>query len=54
MKRLTRELIYFRGSMETHRRTVFEEDGRYWVKWYGQMVEVEQGRFGVWRTKEAY
>lgn len=54
MKRVTRELIYFRGSKETHRRTVFEEDGKYYVKWYGQMVEVVKGQFQVWRTKEEY
>ena len=54
MKRYTRNIIYFTGSKEAHRRTIFEEDGRFYVKWYGQMVEVEQGRFGSWRTKEAY
>lgn len=50
MQRVTRDRIYFCEVCETHRRTIFEEDGRFYVKWHGGFVEVENSK-GYWRTK---
>ena len=47
--------IYLTGSMAWDRRNVYEQDGKFYIKWYGQIVEVER-RVGAdhYRTVEAY
>lgn len=51
MKRVTRDRVYFCSVQETHRRTIFTEDGKFFVKWQGGFVEVNNKR-GYWRTNE--
>lgn len=51
--------VYLRGSKKTIRRTVYRsvEDGRYYIVWYGNYIEVEAAYVNVqhgWVTREEY
>lgn len=60
MEKLTTQRIYFWGSGEYHERLVFERnDGTFWCRWYGQLVQVEnryndKWSSSGWRTIESY
>lgn len=55
MKRYMSDVeVYFMGSMRHIRKTIYKENGLYYVKWYGNNVQVVQTRFGTWKTVEAY
>ena len=53
MKNYGRYKINFTGSKTTIERTVYEKDDKYFVKWYGEYIEVTRNSFG-WKTVEAY
>ena len=52
--------IWFYGSNSTYSRVVYRDpDGKHWIRWGRQMVEVIQAdddewASGGWRTVEAY
>ena len=51
MKRFTRDIIRFTDGYRA-RRTVFEENGRFFAKRFGGLVEIDKDVFGVWREKK--
>ena len=51
MKRFTRDIIRFCDGYRA-RRTVFEEQGKFYAKRFGGMVEIIKDDFGVWREKK--
>ena len=48
MKRYYRDIIRFKCG-ENHRRTIFAEGDKFFVKWLGGMVEVMQDVNKVWK-----
>lgn len=46
MKRVERDIIRFCDGRR--RRTIFEEDGKFYAKFHGGMVEVKKDKLGVW------
>ena len=49
-----REEIYFTGSKELHWRNLYGKNGKFYVQWYGEMIEVTPGRLNIWKTVEPY
>ena len=45
--------IYLTGSRKTIRRAVFDDNGRWFVIWYKQLIEVLKGTTGYY-TAEPY
>ena len=60
MKNMGTRLVYLTGSEKTVERVLWmDENGAYWVKWYGEKIQVyhPQGFTNVtsgWRTVEDY
>ena len=60
MEKLEAKRIYLTGSRKTVERVVWKDnDGRYWIRWGGEMVQVyhPDGYVNVtagWRTVEDY
>ena len=54
MKNIGRYEIYLTGSRKWIMRSVLEEEGRHFVKWYGQKIEVVRGEANYYRTVEKY
>lgn len=47
--------VWMRGSHETIRRTVYISDDRYWIVWYGSLIEVRRSNSGFgFRSIEEY
>jgi len=42
MTRFTSDRIYLTGSRKTIQRVVFTENNLYFIKWYGQYIQVEK------------
>ena len=40
MKNMGKYSIYLTGSRKTIQRSVYEENGKYFIKFYGQYIEV--------------
>lgn len=55
MKSHGRYSIYLTGSHKHIERTVYEdENGKCYIKWYGDMIEVYRGQSGAYVTVEKY
>lgn len=52
-KRFTSDRVYLTGSRRTIQRIVFEENGLYYVKWYGEYIQVAKAATGYY-TVEPY
>lgn len=52
MYRITRDIIRFTNG-ELHRRTIFKDNDKYFVKWNDGMVEVIKNDHGVWNEKKS-
>ena len=46
--------IYFIGSRITVNRVVFTDNQKFFVRWYGNLIEVERGMGGYFQTVETY
>lgn len=46
LKSVSRESVYFTGSRRHYVRTVYAENDKFFVKWYGEFIEVKKTRFG--------
>lgn len=47
--------VYFKGRRELIMRTVFVKNNKYYVRWYGNFIEVEKNPIdGEFRTVETY
>lgn len=47
--------VYFKGRRELIMRTVFVENNKYYVRWFGNFIEVEKNPTdGEFRTVETY
>ena len=46
--------IWFTGTRRTYSRTVYKKDDRFFVKWYGELIEVKRGESGNFYTVEEY
>ena len=44
--------IWMKGSRRTERRNVYEKDGRFFVKWYGELIEVNRDSSGFVTVEE--
>jgi hypothetical protein len=63
MRKLGNFPIYFTGSQTTINRVIYNDGKTFYIKWYGNFIEVEN-RNGIeaalarvtdgWRTKEEY
>ncbi len=54
MKSHGKNRVYLTGSQKSVERTIYEDDnGRYYVKWYGNMIEVRRSGYG-YATVEKY
>ena len=53
MKRYIREAIWFTGSKKHEIRTIYKDDEKYFIKWYGEMIGVHK-MYGSWMTVEKY
>lgn len=53
MKNLGQYKIWLTGSEKFVQRSVYEKDGKHYIKWYGQMIEVVRGTYD-YTTVEAY
>lgn len=45
--------IYLTGSRKTIQRVVYKKDGLFYIKWYGEYIEVKKGTAGYY-TVEPY
>ena len=55
MKSHGRYRVYLRGSRKHIERTIYEdENGKCFVKWYGNLIEVKRGNGGTYGTVEMY
>lgn len=54
MKNIGRYEIYLTGSRKWIWRSVLQDEGRLFVKWYGQMIEVVRGTANYYKTVEKY
>lgn len=58
-KHISQNPVYLTGSMKTITRTIYEDEGRFFIKWYGYYIEVIN-RFGFtnvtsgWVTVDQY
>lgn len=43
MKNIGTYKVYLTGSKKTIKRAIYEQDGKTFCKWYGQMIEVLKG-----------
>ena len=48
------ETIYMTGSKTHVHRNIYEQDGLYYITWYGNKIQVEHTDFGTWQTVEQY
>lgn len=48
------ENIYMTGSHITVKRNIYEQDGLYYITWYGNKIQVEYDNYGNWRSVEEY
>lgn len=46
--------VYFTGSRESHSRIVFRKNGKCYVRWYGNFIEVIRGAGSEYKTVENY
>lgn len=50
-----KDKVYFTGSDFSKPRTIYiDGGGRYWVEWYGDIIEVEEPNSYGYKTVEAY
>ena len=49
-----RDMVWLTGSRRTIWRNVYEQDGRFFVKWYGALIEVKRGDSNGFVTVEKY
>lgn len=50
-----RDKVFLKGSREYIERTIYiDREGRLWIEFYEQIIEVTRGNFGVFATVEAY
>ena len=55
MKSCGRYSIYLTGSQSYTQRVVYEaENGKFYIKWYGNVIEVYRGVCGGYATVEKY
>lgn len=54
MKNLGSYPVYLIGSRRTVKRVVLDNNGKYFIKWYGQLIEVVRGFSGYFRSVEEY
>ena len=55
MENLCTDYVWFRGSREEHQRAIRKDsDGKYYVIWYGSLVEVVRKDHYGYKTVEAY
>ena len=57
IKHMMDATIYLTGSRKHVKRTIYTENGKYFVKWYGQYIEVFNIYTNLtigWVTVEAY
>ena len=54
MTRVGTHKIYLTGSRKFIERCVVTDGTKYFIKWYGNMIEVKLGFSGYFRTVEAY
>ena len=58
MKKVTNGIICMSGSRKEIDRAIYTDGKKYFVKWYGQYIEVYNIHGGIvtsgWRTVEAY
>ena len=40
MKAFYRDSVWFKGSRKHIKRTIYKDNGKYFVKWYGEYIEV--------------
>lgn len=48
------ENIYMTGSHIHVKRNIYEQNGLYYITWYGNKIQVEHTDFGTWQTVEQY
>ena len=54
MKSIGTYEIYLTGSRKYTKRAVTTDGTKYFIKWYGNMVEVKRGYAGYFMTVEKY
>lgn len=54
MKNIGSYPVYLTGSNKTVKRVVLKDNDKYFIKWYGQLIEVVRGFSGYFRSLEAY
>ena len=56
MKNHGQHEIYLTGSKRRIKRSVYEKDGKFFIKWYGEYIEVERSGYGgtFYKTVESY
>lgn len=54
MKNNGRDVVYMTGSRVRVWRCIYEQDGRFFIKWHGEFVEVRRGNWGAWCTVGQY
>lgn len=53
LEKLQEEPIYFTGSEKTYKRVIYTDGEHYYVKWYGDLIEVEDS-YPRWKTVKDY
>ena len=46
--------VYFIGSRITVNRVIFTDNQKFYVRWYGNLIEVKRGTGGYFQTVETY
>lgn len=46
--------IFMTGSHTHVTRNIYEQNGKFYIVWYGEYIEVEHTKFGTWQTVEEY
>lgn len=53
MRKFKTDRVWLTGSRREIERVIYQDGERFFVKWYGNMIQVEQGRSGFY-TVEMY
>lgn len=54
MKRIGTDLVYMTGSRITVERLIWAQNGRFYAKWYGNMIEVAKASHCGYYSVEEY
>lgn len=54
MQNVGNYMIWLTGSRKTIKRAVYQDGTRYFIKWYGQIIEVARNASGAFYSVEEY